>query len=114
MKPIVTLAGVKEDDPRRQVMLDKKAEPQKFCAAYENIWKQPQFEWAVKKGVWPCRKVLYTDSEGLYVCGLPKEFPPDRWRDLAKSIGGFYRRWTDGCDILPQFDLSTLRRVIFS
>ena len=67
--------------------------------------KQPQFEWAVKNGALPCRKVScrVAGSIGVsfYVCGLPKKFPADKWKVLSNSIGEFYRRWTDGCDDLP-------------
>lgn len=66
---------------------------------------QPQFEWAVKNGALPCRKVScrVAGSIGVsfYVCGLPKKFPADKWNALSKNIGEFYRRWTDGCDDLP-------------
>ena len=142
MKLIVNIAGVKEDDPRRQLMLDKKAELREFCGAYENILKkqlpqyavdgvlpavqivpdrktmeglrgffkcllngmfekQPQFEWAVKKGVWPCRKVECGDCGVIYVCGLPKEFPADQWSEFSKNLAGFYRRWTEADGIRP-------------
>ena len=67
--------------------------------------KQPQFEWAVKNGAWSCRKVSCRVAGAIgfsfYVCGLPKEFPADKWKVMSKSIGDFYCRWTDGCDILP-------------
>jgi len=67
--------------------------------------KQPQFEWALKNGALPCRKVSCRVAGAIgvsfYVCGLPKKFPADKWKVLSKSIGEFYRRWTDGCDILP-------------
>ena len=142
MKLVVNIAGIRNNDPRRQAMLEKKAGLQTFCDEYEIIMKellpeyaidgvmpaiqivpdrktmaalrgfvkmisvgmfknQPQFEWAVKKGAWPCRKVVYGDSKIVYVCGIPKEFPADRWRDLSKKIGEFYCRWTEGSDVRP-------------
>ncbi len=67
--------------------------------------KQPQFEWAVKNGALPCRKVSCRVAGAIgfsiYVCGFPKKFPADKWKELSKSISEFYIRWTDGCDILP-------------
>ena len=142
MKLVVNIAGLEKDDPRRQVMLEKKAGLHTFCDEYEIIMKellpqyaidgvmpailivpdrktrdllrnffkmilvgmfkkQPHFEWAEKKGAWPCRKVVYGDSKIIYVGGIPKEFPADRWRDFSKKIGEFYCRWTEGTDVRP-------------
>ena len=95
--------------PAVQIVPDKKTVDslREFFKMISAEWfeKQPQFEWAVKNGAWPCRKVSFRVAGAVgfsfYVCGLPKEFPADRWKILSKSIGEFYRRWTDGCDILP-------------
>ena len=57
MKLIVNIAGVKEDDPRRQLMLDKKAELQEFCSAYENILKEQLPRYAVD-GVLPAVQIV--------------------------------------------------------
>ena len=66
---------------------------------------QPQFEWAVRKGAWPCKKVScrFAGAIGVsfYVCGLPKEFPADQWKVFSEKLADFYCRWTDGCDDLP-------------
>ena len=84
--------------PDKKTMLGLKGLFKMISAGiFEN---QPQFEWAVKNGALPCRKFLYKDSKSLYVCGLPKKFPADKWKVLSKSIGDFYGRWTDGCDVL--------------
>ena len=67
--------------------------------------KQPQFEWAVRKGAWPGKKVScrFAGAIGVsfYVCGLPKEFPADQWKVFSEKLADFYWRWTDGCDDLP-------------
>ncbi len=63
--------------------------------------KQPQFEWALRKGAWPCKKVGCKDYTVIYVCGIPKEFPADKWKVFSEKLGDFYCRWTDGCDDLP-------------
>ena len=66
---------------------------------------QPQFEWAVKNGALPCRKVScrVAGSIGVsfYVCGLPKKFPADKWKVFSEKLADFYCRWTDRCDDLP-------------
>ena len=63
--------------------------------------RQPPFEWVVKTGAFPCRKVDCGDAEAIYVCGLPKAFPADRRREFAKKLREFYSRWISGCDIRP-------------
>lgn len=67
--------------------------------------KQPQFEWAVKNGALPCRKVScrVAGSIGVsfYVCGLPKEFPADQWKVFSEKLADFYCRWTEGSNARP-------------